>query len=254
MNEMKMLLDSAVPTGNEPVDPAADLARGRRRRHKRQMTRAWAGAAGLAVVAAATGIVVTTGPTGSTGPGEPAPPRAAGAPAGTPSATTGSSPRGQLPAVELVAYTGKQVPGYAVKSVPEGWEIQGGSNTVLTIAPKGFKNKNINEWVGKIAVMLESKDAAFDDRPITEEDLKAWGMEGSDLARTTSKVTVNGKDGSISRQTKVDPTSTVSVSFPDAKGHHVVAQGPASLGWTDAQWAEFAEGVTVLRNAEQGAG
>lgn len=248
MNEMKMLLDSAVPTENEPVDPAADLSRGRRRQHKRQMTRAWTGAAGLAVVAAATGIVVTTGPT------EPAPPRAATAPAGTLSATTGSTPRGQLPAIELVAYTGKQVPGYAVKSVPEGWEIQGGSNTVLTIAPKGFKNKDVNEWVGKIAVMLESKDAAADERPITEEDLKAWGMEGSDLARTTSKVTVNGNDGSISRQTKVDPTSTVNVSFPDAKGHHVVAQGPASLGWTDAEWAKFAEGVTVLRNAEQGVG
>ncbi len=122
MNEMKMLLDSAVPTDNEPVDPAADLSRGRRRQRKQQMTRAWAGAAGLAVVAATTGIVVTTGPT------EPVPPRAASAPAGTFSATTGSTPRGQLPAIELVAYTGKQVPGYAVKSVPEGWEIQGGNN------------------------------------------------------------------------------------------------------------------------------
>ena len=245
MNEIKMLLDSAVPIENEAVDPAADLARGRRRLHKRLMTRVWAGAAGLAVVAAATGVVVTTGST------EPAPPRAAPAPASTPK---GASPRSQLPAIELVAYTGKQVPGYTVKSVPEGWEIQGGSNTVLTLAPKGFKNQDVNEWIGKIAVMLESKDAAADDRPITEEDLKAWGMEGSDLARTSSKVTVNGEDGSISRPAKVDRMSTVSVSFPDSKGHHVVAQGPASLGWTDAQWVKFAEGVTVLRNAEQGVG
>ncbi|MCM4084269.1 hypothetical protein [Paractinoplanes hotanensis] len=250
MNEMKMLLDSAVAIEDGPVDPAADLVRGRRRLHKRLRTRAWACAAGLAVVAAATGAVVTNGLA------DPAAPRAATAPPAslTHSATTGTSPRTQLPAIELVAYTGKQVPGYTVKSVPEGWEIQGGSNTVLTLAPQGFKNQDVNDWVGKIVIMLESKEAAGDDRPITEEDLKAWGMEGSDLAQTTAKVTVNGKDGSISRPVNADRTSTVSVSFPDTKGHHVVAQGPASLGWTDAQWVEFAEGVTVLRNAEQGAG
>jgi hypothetical protein len=252
MNNLKELLDNAVSVDDALVDPAADLARGHRGLRKRRAARAGVGAAGLAVLATVTGVVVTsTSQAPARGPAI-AVPRSSTAP--DPGPTTVDASPGKLSGIALVAYAGKQVPGYTVKLVPKGWEIQGGNNTTLTIAPKSFKNQDVNDWVGKIAVMLESKDAAQDRTPITKDDLKAWGMEGESLGSTESQVMVNGNKGSLLRDDSTNRRPMVRVSFPDSKGHHVVAQGPLSLHWSDAQWVEFAEGVTVLGNAEQGLG
>lgn len=247
MNDFKNLLDSALPQQETPVDPAADIARGRGALRKRRMTRLGVGASGLAIVAAVSGVLITND--GSTIPANPKSP--------VPAAVASSAPTVEetLPGVALVAYTGEQVPGYKVGFVPKGWEIQGGSNTVLTIAPEGFKNQKINEWVGKIAVMLESADASKEmPAPTTREDLEAWGLEDEMSPTTVVPVKVKGEDGWIIRPTGNEKSAAVSVTFPDASGHTIVVQGPLTLGWDDAQWIKFAESVKVLKNAEAGRG
>ncbi len=133
--------------------------------------------------------------------------------------------------------------------------IQGGDSTVLVIALKGFENKDIHQWVGKMAVQLQSADAGTEaPQPVTKEDLEAWGDDGTGFETTVTKVTVNGQDGWISRDQSTDKKAMVSVTFSDTKGHHVVVQGPEWLNWTDAKWIKFAEGVKVLGNAEAGRG
>lgn len=250
MNEFKTMFDQAVSVDDVPVDPAADIARGRDELRRRRTTRTAIGAAGLAVVAAVGGVAVTSG-SGDPGPAVVAGPAFVDDKSGQ---ETGTSSGSELTAIDLVTYTGKQVPGYAVQSVPEGWEIQGGSNTVLTLAPKNFSDQDINTWTGKIAVMLQSEDASDEGSEITDEELKSWGMQRKDVEHTDSKITVNGKAGSVSRS---DPAATdpmVVVRFPDAKGHDVIAQGPLTLDWDDTRWTKFAEGITVLTNAAQGHG
>ena len=249
MNEFKDILEKAVSVQDRSVDPAADIARGRGELRKRRMTRFGAGAAGMAVIAAVSGVLVTGGSdAGSTTP------TLASTTAPT---TAGATPESKdsLAGIQLVAYTGKQLPGYDVGFVPKGWEIQGGDDFTLTIAPKGFKDQDYNSFVGKIAVMLESKDAAgAEDYVPTEEELKSWGMEGESFESTTTEITVKGQEGKLRRDKETNSLPMVKVSFTDAKGHNVVVQGPLSLKWTDAQWVEFAEGVKVLGNAEAGVG
>ncbi|GAA3597144.1 hypothetical protein GCM10022223_10420 [Kineosporia mesophila] len=245
MDNLKDILDSAVLMEDAPVDPSADLARARGHLRRRRMTRAGAGAAGLVVIAAVGGALVASGTE-----------KAATVPAiaSAPATTTARTKDDSLPAIALVAYTGEQVPGYQVGFVPKGWEIQGGSSTVLAIAPKGFKNQDVHQWVGKIAVLLESKDASPDHEPVTQADLEAWGMEGENLETTVAEVTVNGNQAWLTRPKTPDKSTTVSVAFADDKGHNVVVQGPSSLNWDDAQWIKFAQSVKVLKNAEAGRG
>ena len=254
MDDLKSILEKAISVPDEAVDPAADLARGRGGLRKRRMQRLGAGAAGLAVVAAVGGVLVT----GGGDAGTPAPATALTPSAGptTPGATDTTAPADHsLPAVALVAYTGKQVPGYRVGFVPKGWEIQGGDSTVLVIARKGFKNQDIHQWVGKLAVMLESKDAGTETpQPVTKDDLEAWGDDGTGFETTVTKVTVNGEDGWIQRDQSTDKKAMVSVTFSDTEGHRVVVQGPESLNWSDTQWLKFAVGTKVLVNAEAGLG
>ncbi|GLY29787.1 hypothetical protein [Kineosporia sp. NBRC 101731] len=251
MDDLKDILDRAVLMDDAPVDPSADLARARGQLRRRRMTRAGAGAAGLVVIAAVGGVLSTQGTQTVT----PVP-----AIASAPAATTAATKDDSLPGIALVAYTGEQVPGYQVGFVPKGWEIQGGSSTVLAIAPKGFKNQDINQWVGKIAVLLQSKDAAPDHEPVTQADLEAWGMEGEDLETTVTEVTVNGHQAWLTRPKTPDRSRTpgrstsVSVDFTDDKGHNIVVQGPSSLNWNDTQWLKFAQSVKVLSNAEAGLG
>ena len=62
--------------------------------------------------------------------------------------------------IALVAFTGDQVPGYQVAEVPSGWVIQGGNPYALVIAPKDDPDTSINAFVGKLVVMLQSRDAS----------------------------------------------------------------------------------------------
>jgi hypothetical protein len=221
MNDLKHLLERALdggPAVDANVDPTADLLRGRSRlQHRRKVT-----LAGAAVVALGVAIipVALNGSTGSSDRIQ--------AGQELPSTSAPAQPE-RLPSVALVNYTGKQIPGYQVASVPEGWKIQGGNASALVIAPKGFKDKDVNSFVGKIAVMLQSKDAS---EP-TQGDVQQ----------------VDDRPGRL----HVEGDTQV-LTYQAADERWMVIQAPTSLGWTGSQIAEFASGVKILSNAEAGVG
>jgi hypothetical protein len=214
------------------ADVEADLNRGRRRLHRRRRTQATA-LTGAAASVAVAGLVVAgltgTHPAASTAgatprptssPHRPGPRGSAGGPAGAP---------GQARAIRLVAYQGAQAPGYQVAEVPAGWTIQGGNPYVLTLAPIGYPDQNIDSFIGKLVVMLNSASAG----PPTQ------GRPDP----------VNGRPGKFDVQ-----GDTQILTYKDAGGMWVVIQAPTSLGWGSAQLAQFASGVQVLGNAQQGVG
>jgi hypothetical protein len=218
MTELKYLLDEAVPARpGEVVDPAADVARGRRHLHRRRLT--VLGGAAAVVVAAPLAFTLATAP---------------GDPVVRPVARSTSTAGTRLPAVDLVAYTGKQVPGYRVSEVPAGWEIQGGNAFALALAPKNFPDRNTDSFAGKIVVMLESEDVtAFPDG---------------------APITVDGRPGVWSTETTSPGHGTQLLTFEGKDGRTVVVQVPTTLGWDAAHLARFGAGVEVLGNAAQGRG
>ena len=210
------LADGDVPLAGAPVDPAADLARGRGLLRRRRAVRLGGLAAAAAVCLGAGSLALTAG-----GPDTKAPTVAS---RDQPGRTTGS-PSGSLAAIALVAYTGDQVPGYRVAEVPKGWEIQGGNAYALTIAPKDAKDQNADSFLGKLVVMLQSVDA---------------GGPGEG-----TPVSVDGRPGNV----HVEGDTQVLV-YRDADHGWVVIQAPTSLGWDDQRIARFAAGVEVLGNAK----
>jgi len=225
MNDLKDLLELALSDGHGPdpaqrPDPSGDLARGRRQAQRRRLRLGGAAAGSAAVVAA---VVVplavhSAGHTASPHAGQVTRPAASSAPAPT-TAT----------AIALVTYDGKQPPGYQVSEVPRGWIIQGGNPYVLTLAPKGDPDTSVDSFVGKLVVMLQSRDAS---------------------APTTGKrQPVDGRPGRFDVQGK-----TQMLTYKDAKGDWVVIQAPTSLGWDSTRLARFAAGVQVLGNAQQSRG
>lgn len=211
MNDVKELLERALADSHGPwpahqVNAGDDLARGRRLRRRRRT---------LGVAAAAAGLTVGSLAATATGAG----PR--------PGPQAGSASTRHL--AMLVAYQGRQVPGYRVAYAPRGWVIQGGNAFALTIAPKGDKDKSIASVTGKLVVMLQSRDQHG--RP-----------PGAPLP-------VNGKPGRFSTQ-----GNTQILYFKLADGRWLVVQAPTAFGWDSRQLARFASGVLVIGNARAGRG
>lgn len=126
----------------------------------------------------------------------------------------------------LVAYTGEQQPGFVVEKVPAGFVLQGATEFSLDVA-RADDSSDLSVFVDKLVVMLESQDAG---------------------APTGTKVVVGGHDGWL-RHTEGNQILT----YDDGR-HRVVVQAWGSLGLTDAQVVEFAEGVTVTAQAQAGRG
>jgi hypothetical protein len=234
MTDLKNLLELSLndrpglaPGG--PVDPAGDLARGRHLLHRRRRAVLSAGAAGAAGVAVVALVVANAGPAAAghpavaTRPSGAVHPSAAAHPSGHPLTTVPAS-------VALVAYNGQQAPGYQVAKVPRGWVIQGGNPYVLTIAPAGDPDKNVDAFVGKLVVMLQSRDASDPSGPGRPQQ-------------------VAGQPGHFDVQ-----GDTQILTYQDAAKHWIVIQAPVSLGWDSSVLAEFASGVQVLHNAQPGRG
>jgi hypothetical protein len=220
-DDVKSLLALALADGDAPltgahVDPAADVARGRRLLRRRRAVR-FGGVATAAAACVVTSVALTAG-----GP-------VATTPAPTPPAVAGEEKPQGLPAIALVAYDGRQVPGYRVAEVPSGWEIQGGNAFALTIAPKDAADKSPDSFAGKLVVMLESQDAGAPEGP--------------------PDVSVDGRPGHV----RVEGDTQV-LTYQDVDGRWVVIQAPTSLGWDGERIARFATGVEVLGNAEGGRG
>ena len=226
MYDVKDILAAALDRGpgpGQPVNPAGDLARGRRLLRRRRLT-GLAGAAGVA--AGITAVVLTLGPAG---PAATHPGPAAGQ--HTRHHEVPAAPGHHLAkrAIKLVSYQGYQAPGYQVSEVPRGWVVQGSNAFALTVAPADDPDKSVDSFVGKIAVMLKSRD---EPAPKGQPNLQ-----------------VAGRPGFLDRQ-----GDTWILLYQDPSGLWVDIQFPAKLGWDAPQFARFAAGVKVLGNAQPGRG
>jgi hypothetical protein len=182
-----------------------DLLRGRAALTRRRVRRTVTGL-GATAAAAVLGVAVVGGQPSSPGP-RPSP---------------GAS------GLDLVAYTGTQLPGFTVEKVPEGFVLQGASSFSLDIAEPG-DHTSLNDFRGKLVVMLESKD----------------------ITRTPAgtRVEINGRPGTIST---FDPAAK-QLYYSDGT-HQIVVQSARELGLTDDELVEFASGVTVTAQAVAGVG
>ncbi|GGL04891.1 hypothetical protein [Mangrovihabitans endophyticus] len=232
----------------------ADVARGRAALHRRRVTGAVAASAtGVAALVAA--VAIAAGGIGTGGVG-------ADAGTGTGDRTTANGSVGASAdgagdgRVRLVAYTGAQPKGFTIDTVPDGWFIQTDDNYSLLLAPDRAKNPGPNadpsrdpvydpqSFVGKIGIMLQSKDA--------------HGVpEGT-------TVTVGGKDGVL---VKSRPAMTPDGSQPPADGDtgwelyvrqptgiQLIVQFWEGLGLTQDQMIDIGAGVHVHKDAAQGVG
>ena len=114
--------------------------------------------------------------------------------------------------------------------MPKGWVVQGSTPFALVMAPPNDKDKSPDSYVGKLVVMLQSRDATA---PPAD-----WANQP-----------VNGREGKFDVQ-----GDTQILTFKNASGQWVVIQAPVSLGWDSAELAKFGGGVQVLAAAQQGRG
>ena len=233
---MTTLRDQLADLAGSPGEPTtvqadADLARGRAALRRRRVLQSATGSAlVVAVAAAAVGLTSGTGPAGS------AP--QAGA---TVAATTAAAGKASF---ELVSYTGKQPAGFSVDKVPAGWEVQGVTEGFMTLAPVGAKPRNsavpqgdvadtdANSFVG--AVMLQSVD------------------EHGKMPGKPEKVTVGDKTGYFVKRPGTGDGITLFIKQPN--GINLEIQVWDGIGWSRDQIVEFAAGVHVNPNAQQGRG
>jgi hypothetical protein len=210
-DRLDRLAGPAVDATSSQAD--ADLARGRRALRRRRTVKG-AATGVFAVAAAAAALAYGT----------------ASQPASHPAAT--AAPRPAVVTAKLVAYQGEQPKGYTIDKVPAGWEIQGVNNFVLTIAPVTAKDKDPDSFVGKIAIMLQSKD------------------EHGTPAGTTVKVA--GHPAVLITPDGQPAGRTLYVKQPS--GVNLIVQIWDAQGWSTESIAEFAGGIHVLPNAQQGVG
>ena len=231
MNDLKDLLDLALsdlPGRDARVDPAADLVRGRRLLRRRRLR-----LAGLAGVTAAVlcGVLVPLALPGSAPGHRPAPVAVTTHPQPSQSQPGHTAAPGQQSRqIKLVAWVGTQPPGYQVAWMPKGWVVQGSTPFALVMAPPNDKDKSPDSYLGKLVVMLQSRDATA---PPAD-----WANQP-----------VNGREGKFDVQ-----GDTQILTFKNASGQWVVIQAPVSLGWDSAELAKFGGGVQVLAAAQQGRG
>jgi hypothetical protein len=142
--------------------------------------------------------------------------------------------------------------------------IQGGDSTSLTIAPKDAKDKDPSSFVGKLMVGLVWHGF----KPITAAEAKREGLtsqpvdgrpgwlsvdpakeSAADKKNRKLKEAYIRKSGHGGGKSTYDPYMTL--TYQGADGRWLYSQVPTSVGWSGADMAEFAAGVTVLKNAER---
>ncbi|MBM7516307.1 hypothetical protein [Nocardioides nitrophenolicus] len=197
-----------------------DLARGRRASRRRALRVGTAGLTLAAVAGVGTAIAVSADRTPAPSVAAPSP----GDPTDPTDATDATNPGG----VQLVAYTGEQQPGFVVAKVPAGFVLEGATAYNLNVA-RADDHSGLDVFEDKLVVMLES-------RSVTGEP------EGA-------PVRVGSHDGWL----RTSEGGTQTLTYDDGE-HRVVVQAWKSLGLSDRQVVEFAEGVTVTAQAQAGVG
>lgn len=126
----------------------------------------------------------------------------------------------------LVAYTGEQPEGFEVAVIPEGFFVQGSDAYVFTVAPEGDTSHPL-AFEDKIVVSLEDgikKQGAIEGEPVMVGDV----------------------EGGI--RTPSDGLATM-LEFMQGD-FNVVVQMWRTVGLTDEELIEFAEGITVTDEAK----
>jgi hypothetical protein len=212
----------------------ADVARGRaalvrdhrRRTIRRSMATASTIAAGVVIAVVATHLGAA-----------PAHHNAAGAHAKTHTVTTNTHnaptvkahPHKRSP-IKLIDYNGKQLSGFTVDKVPDGWFLSTSNQYALLIDPNGSTDNDPDAFIGKLAVLTQSSSVHH--------------------LPPGTPVTVNGQKGVVSD----DGGYATTLTYSDPAGFGVVIQAPVALHWSDDQIVAFAEGVHVTSDALQGVG
>jgi hypothetical protein len=223
VNDIHDLLARAAT--ESPLPPSvidADLGRGRRALRLRRARRV-AGPLAIASVGAA---AITTAALNKP---QPSGPLHAVVQSPLPShlRTTGPTPPAE--AIRLVAYTGGQPSGYRVAYVPAGWEIQGADPFAMTLAPQGFADQQPASFVGKLVVMLRSRDDT--------------GTPGG------TPVPVGGRTGYLNHTEGI-----VVLTYQDSAAHWIQLQVPPTLHWSDSDVTKFGAGVEITGDAVPGRG
>lgn len=219
MTDLHDLTDRLHRLGGDAPPPAdetvrRDLARGRGASRRRALRVGTAGLTLVAVAGVGTAIAVSADRTPTPAPSIAAP------------STDPSAPGGE--AVQLVAYTGEQQPGFVVAKVPAGFVLEGATPYNLNVA-RADDDSGLDVFEDKLVVMLESQSVT------SEPD----GVP----------VKVGAHDGWL----RTVEGGTQILTYDDGE-HRVVVQAWKSLGLSDEQVVEFAEGVTVTAEAQAGVG
>lgn len=225
MTDLRRLLDQAAPPPAQVASVVvdADLARARRglRRH-RSVQRARSGV--LVVAACAAAVIVVQ-------PGLLVGRDTVGSPLG-PAATRPG------PAVELVAYAGPPITGFALDRVPTGWVVEAVDSSALTLVPAGQQDPDgyreleadgVRALEGRIAVLLS------DQMP----------------QRDGTAVEVNGTNGLVvaADDAADDRLGGSSLFLPQQPENYLIVQVPAELNWSVQDLVQFAEGIRVTDDA-----
>jgi hypothetical protein len=188
MDDLTALLDRAAGAVS-PVDPSADLTRGRRALAR---TRRRRGAAGLLGVAAA----------GAVGVGVV---RYADVP--TPESRAVEVPDDTGPVesgVQLLAQPFSAGP-YSFDSTPEGWSVQGGFPQGVTIVPDGVDvDPSPYVFTGKLVILLDGNPPSGEQVSFAGRDFWVRGDSGYTTICTRTR------DG--------EPEGIISVQFPSDTG------------------------------------
>ncbi|WP_460852737.1 hypothetical protein [Nocardioides montaniterrae] len=242
---MNDLIDQlgALRTAPAPIDDSvvtADLRRGRRAAGRRRAVRG----AGVAACALALGGVTT--------------------------AIVDSSPGVHSTGVQLVDYTGDQLPGFTVDKVPDGFVLQGATAYSLDIARPGVTS-SLDDFEGKIVVSVEANAPATaaphhvirarHGDTLVKDGSRTWLVhpDGSRVllaqapATTppspTGPIDVDGSAGTIT--TNSEGTKTFRYS---ADGRTVTIQVWPTIKLSDGQLRELADGVSVTAAARNSVG
>jgi hypothetical protein len=170
---------------------------------------------------------------------------------------TDTSPRGST-SVQLVAYAGVQPKGFTIDKVPAGYFIQTDNDYSLLLAPDAAKNPgpdvnpskspvyDPNSFVGKIGIMLESKDQNGPSRDGT--DVKVGDRDGT-LLKSLPGMTPDGP-----MPTRADGDTGWELWVQQPSGVYLIVQFWEGLGLSQDQMVELGAGVHVHADAVQGVG
>ena len=236
-NHFEGIAGPVPPPSTEQV--SADLARGRRALRRRRTVQTVCGSS-FAVAALVAAFAVTA--TGD------------GAGPGAPTATGAGDRSASAPAVKLVAYKGAQPKGFTIDTVPEGYAVESGDDYSLVLAPTEPKDIGPDvspsaipgSFIGKIAIMLESKDQSGPDR--TGTTVQVGDTQGT-LLKSLRGVT---PDGPAPTAPGGDTGWTLWVKQPS--GVYLIVQFWQGLGLSQEQMVQVGAGVHVQKDAKQGVG